>query len=118
MPAKNLSETTHRNGPLRTLASATLLGVVFALPSKAQMLKYQNEQEIYGAAAASPGSVMQVVRKLISFCEGYDSGLEERGEAEMGRWTERHAAYLAENAAIRQKWVAAMGPALDRLMKP
>jgi len=95
-----------------------ILGIAFVLPCGAQMLKYDNEEEIYGAAATSPGAVMQVVRKLISFCEDYDSNLRASGEAEMNRWTERHAAYLVIHRKVRQQVLAAMNdprqPATER----
>jgi hypothetical protein len=91
----------------RAFHVAALMAFFCSLPIGAQTLKYANEQEIYGAAAASPDSTRQVVRRLISFCEGYDQSLQASGESAMTSWTSRHAAYLAENAEIRAHWVAA-----------
>jgi len=92
---------------IRAFHATALMAIFCSMPGSAQTLKYANEQEIYGAAAASPGSTRQVVRRLISFCEGYDQALQASGETTMTNWISRHAAYLAENAEVRARWVAA-----------
>lgn len=92
---------------------ATLLFLLYLVSvsglSAAQTLKYDNESEVYGAAAVSPESTKQVLKRLLNWCAvNADSEIRNKGEKALGDWEERHRAYLAENARIKQEWLSAV----------
>lgn len=71
----------------------------------AQMLSYDNEQQLMGAAAFSPTSTYQILQKLMGKCRSYHQSLNNAGDDASDRalqsWEQRHRAYLDENARIR-----------------
>ncbi|GEM_PF-1783181 len=71
-----------------------------------QTLKYNNESEVYGAAAASPESGRQMLRKLTALCSKYGIKASAPLADAVDSWETRHAAYLEENARIKQELIA------------
>jgi hypothetical protein len=87
-----------------TFAGACLL---MASPIvNAQLLKYDNQQQVYGAAAASPESTRQVLKKLIGYCSRFGDATRTAGEKAYADWESRHRDFLEENARIKQELLA------------
>ncbi|AMO96848.1 hypothetical protein CFter6_4247 [Collimonas fungivorans] len=83
----------------------SMLSVLCFSTAHAQLLKYNNEAELFGAAAVSPDSGFQVLQKLIGLCLTYSPSLQSFGEQELKKWVSRHRSYLEENAASRQELI-------------
>ncbi|WP_061537405.1 hypothetical protein [Collimonas arenae] len=87
-------------------------------PAHAQLLKYNSEAELFGAAAVSPDSVFQVLQRVISLCSKYSQPLQSFGEHELKNWVSRHRLYLEESAVARRELIAMLNsPSLAADMK-
>ncbi|WP_288393014.1 hypothetical protein [uncultured Herbaspirillum sp.] len=71
--------------------------------ASAQLLSYDNEQQLMGAAAFSPTSTYQILQKLIAKCGSYSPALSNAGGETLQQWEQRHHAYLDENTKIRMQ---------------
>lgn len=71
--------------------------------ASAQLLGYDSEQELMGAAAFSPTSTYQILQKLTAKCGSYSPALNNAGADKLQQWEQRHHAYLDENAKIRMQ---------------
>lgn len=80
-----------------------LATVLLSLGSHAQLLKYDSEDELLGAAASSPGGVQQILERLVATCSAYGPALQSSGQQALIAWQARHGAYLEESAAIRRE---------------
>ncbi len=72
----------------------------------AQMLKYNSTGELFGAAAASPDSVGQLIQRLVDLCSTYSPAVQVRGDDELKKWLERHRTFLEEGAIVKQEYLA------------
>jgi hypothetical protein len=70
----------------------------------AQLLKYNNEAELFGAAAVSPDAGRQVLQKLVDLCATYSPEVQTFGRQELKNWADRHRTYLEENVLVRQQF--------------
>ncbi|WP_156479967.1 hypothetical protein [Collimonas pratensis] len=82
------------------------LSILCFSSAHAQLLKYNSEAELFGAAAVSPDSVFQVLQRLIGLRSPYSPPLQSFGEHELKNWVSRHRLYLEESAAVRRELIA------------
>ena len=87
---------------LRALATTALAAT--AIATHASPPADAPQQQVYGAAATSPDTTRQVLTRLTTFCAAIEPTLRQSGDDALAGWTTRHAAYLAENQAVRAKW--------------
>ncbi|MFJ2994517.1 hypothetical protein [Pandoraea sp. NPDC087047] len=92
---------THRLGRAITVATCCLLLGVYPGIVTAQILKYDNENEVLMAGTVSPTSLQSVLERLIEKCSAYGDNVRVSGEAALSNWQTRHSAYLEENRKIR-----------------
>ncbi|NWK46470.1 hypothetical protein [Ralstonia pickettii] len=78
-----------------------LLTFLYIGTAAAQMLKYESESELMGAAATSPTAGGQVISRLVDKCGAYSDSLRADGDQVLRSWEERHRAYLEENRRVR-----------------
>jgi hypothetical protein len=97
----------------KTFFTALLLGL-YLNTGVAQVLKYDNDEQLMGAAAASPSSTYLVLKRVVDKCGGYDDSLRASGDQALRSWEERHHAYLEENLRVREQFDAMLrtAPAL------
>lgn len=91
---------------LRIRGCTNIVALATALLSfgaQAQLLNYDREDELLGAAASSPGGVQQILERLVATCSAFGPALQSSGQQELTAWQARHGAYLDESAAIRQE---------------
>ena len=94
---------------LQSTATRKLIGLlilVYSTASQAQLLKYNNEEELFGAAAVSPGSGRQLIHRLVALCSAYGPSVKATGEQQLEAWDVRHRIYLDENAVAREQYLA------------
>lgn len=70
------------------------------------MLKYSSSGELFGAAAASPDSLRQLIQRLVDLCSAYSPAVQARGDEELKKWLDRHRTFLEENAIVRKEFIA------------
>ena len=75
-------------------------------PVFAQLLKYNSETEIFGAAAVSPESGRQLLQKLVNYCSSISPENEAPGKKQLEAWIYRHQKYLDENVIVRKEYLA------------
>ncbi|MCX4164261.1 MULTISPECIES: hypothetical protein [Paraburkholderia] len=78
-----------------------LLACIYVNSALAQVLKYDSEAELMGAAATSPSSTGEILVRLVGKCGTYDDSLRTSGDQVLRSWQERHHAYLDENRRVR-----------------
>lgn len=72
----------------------------------AQLLAYNNKEQILGAAAISPESGGKLLEKLVLRCSQYGDTTRLAGETAMNAWKQRHQNYLDENKIVQQEIMA------------
>lgn len=73
----------------------------YANCASAQLLKYDNETQMMGAAVSSPWATNRILTRIVDKCGGYDGSLRTSGVRALLSWKERHHAYLDEGSRIR-----------------
>jgi hypothetical protein len=81
-----------------------LLACIYANSALAQVLKYDNEAQLMGAAVSSPASTDQILTRLVGKCGTYNDSLRVSGDQALHSWEERHHAYLDENRRVRAQF--------------
>lgn len=89
---------------MKKIATCLLLTCLYASSAAAQVLKYENENELMGAAVASPTSADQLLRRLIEKCAAFNDSLRTSGDQALHAWEERHRDYLEENRRVRAQF--------------
>jgi hypothetical protein len=85
---------------VRTLAVVLALGA-FVPSAWGEVLKYDNQDELRGAAMVAPGTVRRLLTKLMAFCAEQNPSMLDETAAALKAWESRHAAYAAMSARIR-----------------
>lgn len=98
---------------IRTILFVLLLSIPITY-AKAQLLKYNNKQEILGAAAVSPDSGRQIIEKLVKECSQYGTSVQRRGDLAFKKWRDEHQALIDENTKIKQEIFSAKMTPLER----
>lgn len=102
MSLPTMHKTIHIS--MRLIASAAIF-LYTAAPASAQLLKYNSQAEILGAAAVSPDSGRQVLKGLLSVCAQTGAQSRSTFENALAGWEKRHQLFLQENARIKQDFL-------------
>jgi hypothetical protein len=86
---------------MKKIATCMLLACLFAGSASAQVLKYDNDDELMGAAIASPTSADLLLQRLVQKCAAFNDSLRTSGDQALRAWEERHQDYLDENRRVR-----------------
>ncbi|MFL6659233.1 MAG: hypothetical protein ACJ8GW_14230 [Massilia sp.] len=98
-------KTIGMNATLQVLAASLLLGML--APANAQLLKYENRDEIYGAAAVSPESTRQILKGIVEVCSKVGNKPRDASVQALAEWEQRHTLYFEENELIKKEMITA-----------
>jgi len=91
-----------------------LSACIYANSAFGQLLKYDNEQELMGAAVSSPYSAGQIVKRLVDKCGAYNDSLRTSGDRALHSWEAHHQAYLEEGLRVKAQLEAKLSTPTDR----
>ncbi|MBL0729656.1 hypothetical protein [Piscinibacter sp. HJYY11] len=77
----------------------------YAHLANGQLLKYESEAEVHGAAAVSPETIRQILKKLQTACAPYQDPNRLTLEVAVAEWELRHRDFLKENERIKQEFL-------------
>lgn len=89
--------------PSRHLLAAALLLACPPSPALAQRFKYDNRQQLLGAAHVSPESGRRVLGNIFRYCTENNASLQHDAAREMEAWEARHKLYLDASEMYRRK---------------
>ncbi|MFZ6680117.1 hypothetical protein [Undibacterium sp. Tian12W] len=93
---------------MRKLKISLIISLLIGInaSSHAQLLAYDNKDQIYGAAAVSPDAGGKLLGKLLAHCSQYGEPVRRAGENSLNSWKKKHQPYLDENKVIQREVMA------------
>jgi hypothetical protein len=68
------------------------------------VFKYNNRNELRGAAMAAPDNTRRILTNVMQFCADNHTSLRDETSRALKSWESRHAFYLAASAGIREEF--------------